>query len=149
MRLLFVSRGLSPFRSPTPGARRDFVDAFCRRPRSEFVIFSIVRAFRPPQSIRFGLTNPHISLPIMAISLCLLRVIQVSRCGTCVAPAFFAGTTAQSAPAIRISCAKEITKHEEESEGLLVNRVADRRRDYFDHRGHRNSEPASRPHRGQ
>src|ERR1700691_3081104 len=39
--------------------------------------------------------------------------------------------------------------NEKESEVLLVNRVADRRRDYFDHRRHRNAEPASRPDRGQ
>src|ERR1700733_11989433 len=39
--------------------------------------------------------------------------------------------------------------NEEEPEGLFTHRVADRRGDHFDHRGHRNSEPASRAYRGK
>src|ERR1700721_3739010 len=41
------------------------------------------------------------------------------------------------------------SRNEEEPEGFLTHRVADRRGDHFDHRGHRNSEPASRTYRGE
>src|SRR5207344_749545 len=43
---------------------------------------------------------------------------------------------------------KEIVENEE-AEGFLTYRVADRRGDHLDHRGHRNSEPTSVAYGGQ
>src|ERR1700730_3592457 len=53
-------------------------------------------------------------------------------------------------PTLRaLALRKFLRRSHEEAEGFLTNRIADRRGDHFDHRGHRNSELAQVQDGGQ